>query len=109
MTAYALLPLLFIKFWYLDAPLRMCRSFFSFNREFLHLLSLPLFLRTFFKPLKNEYRAGLVGFSVGMGIAVKSILILVDLLVLAVLLLVEILILAGFLFVPLGTMYLLWQ
>ena len=108
MTAYLLLPLLFVKFWFYDAPIGMCRTFLSFNLGFLHLVSLPLFLRTFFKPLKNEYRSGLVGFSLGMGMVVKGILILVDLFLLGILISVELVILMGFLFVPMGTIYLLW-
>lgn len=38
-------------------------------------------LKTFFKPLKNEYRKGLVGFSIVMGIFVKTILIAIDLII----------------------------
>lgn len=56
---------------------------------FFRLFSLPIFLRTFFQPIKNEYRKGLVGFSIGMGIFIKSILIIFDLLILAALLIVE--------------------
>lgn len=108
MTAYILLPFTFLKFWFLDAPLGLVRYFASFNRAFLHFFSLPLFLRTFFKPLKNEYRQGLVGFSIGMGIAVKSVLILVDLLLYAFLFILEVLIILGFLFVPFGTIRLLF-
>jgi len=42
------------------------------------LLSLPLLVRTFFKPLKNEYRDGLVLFSVIFGMVIKSMLISVS-------------------------------
>jgi len=72
------LPVIFLKFWFWEAPLRMIQFFFSVNHAALQILSLPLMLRTFFKPLKNEYRKGLVGFSIGMGIVIKSILIFVD-------------------------------
>lgn len=108
MSAYLMLPFAFIRFWFLDAPRGMVFYFSSLNSAFLHLISLPLFLRTFFKPLKNEYRKGLVGFSIGMGIAVKSVLIAIDLLAFAVLLLVEFLIILGFIFIPLGTIKLLF-
>ena len=43
------------------------------------MLSIPLFFRTFFKPLKNEYRGDLVGFSIVMGMVIKTILILAGL------------------------------
>jgi hypothetical protein len=48
----------------------------------LELLSVPLIFSTFLKPLKDEYREGLVAFSVFMGIVVKSLIILADLLIL---------------------------
>ncbi|MDP1690316.1 MAG: hypothetical protein Q8L52_03935, partial [bacterium] len=53
----------------------------SVNHAVLQILSLPLMIRTFFKPLKNEYRKGLVAFSIGMGIFIKTILIAVDLII----------------------------
>jgi len=56
-----------------------------------NLLSVPLLLRTFFKPLKSEYREGLVLFSVLVGIIIKSAVLLVA----AVLLLISFIILAG--------------
>lgn len=108
MSAYLTLPLVFIRFWFLDAPRTMVFYFASVNKAFLHLISLPLFVRTFFKPLKNEYRKGLVGFSIGMGIVVKSVLIIVDLVAFAVLLIIEFLIILGFIFIPLGTIKLLF-
>jgi len=108
MSAYFMLPLNFIRFWFLDAPRTMVFYFASVNKAFLHLVSLPLFLRTFFKPLKNEYRQGLVGFSIGMGIGVKSILIVVDLIIFTILLMIEFLIILGFIFIPLGTIKLLF-
>jgi hypothetical protein len=103
MSAYLFLPLLFLRFWFLEAPLSILRYFASLNRAVLHFLSLPLFLRTFFKPLKNEYRQGLVGFSIGMGIAVKSVLILFDLAAFAFILILEVVLLTAFLLVPFAT------
>jgi hypothetical protein len=107
MSAYLFLPLAFVRFWFFEAPWSLIHYFASLNKAFLHLLSLPLFIRTFFKPLKNEYRPGLVGFSIGMGIVVKSVLILVDLVLLAVLLLTELSVLLAFLVVPFATIWLL--
>ncbi|MEK9176340.1 MAG: hypothetical protein AAB520_02785, partial [Patescibacteria group bacterium] len=68
MSFYLSLPFLFLKFWFLEAPLKLTKYFFSLNHAALQILSLPLMIRTFFKPLKNEYRKGLVAFSIGMGI-----------------------------------------
>ena len=57
---------------------------------FFRLFSLPIFLKTFFQPIKNEYRKGLVGFSIGMGMFIKTILIIFDLILLVGLLVIEI-------------------
>jgi len=46
--------------------------------------------KTFFKPWKNEYREGLVGFSIVMGMIIKSLFIFADLCLFAGLLLVEV-------------------
>lgn len=109
MNSYLFLPLAFLKFWYIDAPSEIIGFFRSLNSSFFQLFSLPLFLRTYFKPLKNEYREGLVGFSIAMGIVVKTFFIIVDLLILLVLLMVEFAILFFFLAFPILTVMLLFQ
>jgi len=103
------LPVTFLKFWYIDSPLGLIRYFESLNRAFLQLFSLPLFVRTFFKPLKNEYREGLVHFSIGMGIVIKTVLILVDLILLCLLLIVEFAVLFLFLTFPILTVFVLYM
>lgn len=69
----------------------------------MYMLSLPLFLRTFFKPLKNEYRGDLVAFSIGMGILIKTVLILAGLFFMTTLLLFELLFYLLFLSLPILT------
>ena len=108
MKQYAFLPIAFLKFWYLESPIGLFKFFASWNNSFLHLFSLPLFLRTFFQPLKNEYREGLVKFSIAMGMCIKSILILIDLLLLLIILFIEIVIFIAFLAFPIGTVWLLF-
>jgi hypothetical protein len=109
MNSYFLLPVTFLKFWYYDSPLGMFRFFKSLNHAFFQLFSLPLFLKTFWKPLKNEYRQGLVRFSRAMGIVIKSVLIVVDVLLLVILLAVEVCIFVSFLAFPILTVLLvLW-
>ncbi|MBI5122713.1 hypothetical protein HZA75_02525 [Candidatus Roizmanbacteria bacterium] len=108
MNSFVLLPLIFLKFWYVDAPMGMVGYFSSLNNAFFELFSLPLFLRTFFKPLKNEYRQGLVGFSIAMGIVIKSFFIGVDLVFLFILLSFELSALAIFLLFPFLTILLLY-
>lgn len=108
MNRYLFLPLDFLKFWYLESPREIIGFFASLNNAFFQLFSLPLYLRTFFKPLKNEYRQGLVGFSRGMGIALKTILIMVDIIILIPLLFIELLTLFFFLAFPILTILMLF-
>jgi hypothetical protein len=103
MRRILLLPLDILKFWYLEAPLNILRFFASLNKAFLGVVSLPLMLKTFFKPWKNEYREGLIGFSIFMGIVIKSLFILADLVLLAGLILTEIIVFTGFLIWPFAT------
>ncbi|OGH19043.1 MAG: hypothetical protein A3F31_01030 [Candidatus Levybacteria bacterium RIFCSPHIGHO2_12_FULL_38_12] len=102
------LPLLCIKFWFFEAPNRLYTYFASLNSSLLQLFSLPLLVKTFFKPIKNEYREGLVGFSIVMGMAVKSVLIVVDLLFLFIVLTFELLILLVFLLIPIASIGMLF-
>jgi hypothetical protein len=108
MTAYLFLPFAFIRFWFVEAPIGMIHYFGSVNRAFLQLFSLALFIKTFFKPLKNEYREGLVGFSIAMGVFVKSILIFVDLILFILLLFCELLCILYFLALPFISIYILF-
>lgn len=108
MTAYLFLPIAFVKFWFIEAPLSLIHYFGSLNKAFLQFFSLPLFIKTFFKPLKNEYRKGLVGFSIAMGVFVKSVLILIDLVLFALLLVCEAAFLLYFLALPFMSFYILF-
>lgn len=107
MNSLLLLPLIFLKFWFVEAPLRILGFFASLNSAFFEFFSLPLFIRTFFKPLKNEYRQGLVGFSRAAGIVVKTFFIMVSLILFVLLLSVEGAILVGFITFPIATV-LIW-
>ena len=89
-TIYMRLPVLFLTFWYLEAPRSLMSYLLSMSNAFLHLLSIPLFLRTFWKPLKNEYRGDLVLFSITVGIILKSILLLTGMAIFILFLLFEI-------------------
>lgn len=105
---YSRLPIDFLKFWYFESPLALFKYFASLNMAFFQLFSLPLFLQTYFKPLKNEYREGLVGFSRAIGMFLKTILIAVDVIILTALLGVEVVIFAGYIFFPIATVLLLF-
>jgi hypothetical protein len=93
-------PFIFLKFWYIEAPVNILKFFASLNKAFLGVFSLPLMLKTFFRPWKNEYRQGLIGFSIFMGIAIKSLFIIADLFLFACLLVSEIIIFLVFLSLP---------
>lgn len=100
MTAYFGLPLIFVKFWFIDSPLEILRYFGYLNASFLRFFALPMMFTTFFKPLKNEYREGLVGFSIGMGMLVKTVLIIVELFLFGFLLTVEAIFIITFILLP---------
>lgn len=100
MGFYSSLPFIFLKFWYIELPYALIVFFGSLNRAFLHLFSLPLLVRTYFKPWKNEYREGLVGFSIAMGMFIKTFIILADLSIFLLLFALEVLALIAFLSLP---------
>lgn len=91
----------FLQFWFVQAPLGLIIFFQSFNNAFLKLFSFQLLTRTFFKPWKNEYREGLVGFSIIMGMILKSMVIVFDLFILMVLVLFETCFVVTFVLTPL--------
>jgi hypothetical protein len=100
------LPLSILKFWYLEAPKKILGFFIALNKAFLGVFSLSLMVKTYFRPWKNEYREGLVRFAIFMGIAIKSLFILADLILFAGLVLVEIILFIGFLVWPVATLIL---
>jgi ATP-dependent Clp protease ATP-binding subunit ClpC len=100
------LPLQFLRFWFFDSPRNLIAIIISLNQSFLQLTSLTLFIKTFFKPWKNEYREGLVGFSIGMGMFIKAMFIVADTFLFLILLLLEILLLGGFIVWPIATIFL---
>lgn len=83
------LPLSFLVFWFYEAPIGLFSFFRNFNKSFLRLVSLPILVKTFFKPWKNEYRQGLIGFSIAMGMTIKSLVIITDILLFLMLLFFE--------------------
>lgn len=107
MTGLIFLPLSIIKFWFFEAPISLVSFFVSLNRAFLQLFSLPLLVKTYFRPWKNEYRQGLVGFSIAMGMFIKTFVILADLLLFFLLLIIELIFLLMFIVWPFVIVYLL--
>jgi hypothetical protein len=108
MTGLIFFPISFLKFWFLEAPGAIIHFFVSLNKAFLQLFSLPLLVKTYFKPWKNEYRKGLVGFSIAMGMFIKTFVILADLLLFFFLVIIEVDIFLIFIGWPFATVYLLF-
>jgi hypothetical protein len=100
-----LLPIYVLKFWYLEAPIKLTVYFFHLNKAFFHLFSFPLMIRTFFKPWKNEYREGLIWFSIFMGMALKTLFIIADLVLFSLLLICELTVFIVFLAWPAIAIY----
>jgi hypothetical protein len=98
----------FLKFWFIESPVSLFQFFLSLNSAFFHFFSLPLLVQTFFKPLKNEYRQGLVKFSIAMGIIIKSFLIIADLILFIGLLVAEIAIFIAYVLFPFTTVAMLF-
>lgn len=109
MIAFLYYPYYLVLFWYKDVIGGVFNFLLSFNRYVASLLSVPLLFKTFFKPLKNEYRDGLVFFSIIAGILIKSVLLWISISVLLLMLLVELFVLIFLAMVPLLLVFLIFQ
>jgi hypothetical protein len=98
--------MLILRFWFFEAPIGILRFFRALNLYTVNLFSLKLLFRTFFKPMKNEYRKGLIGFSIMMGVMFKSFLILISFFMLFLMMFFEILFLFLFIVFPFIPLYL---
>lgn len=106
--AILLYPFFLIIFWYKNVVSKTLKLLASFLVYVLNLLSIPILIKTFFKPLKNEYRQGLVGFSVIIGIFVKSILIIANFLFFSLFLFISLVIFLVVVLMPLIVVYVLF-
>jgi len=100
MLFYLSLPFILLRFWFTEAPILLISFFASLNSAVMGIISLPLLLKTYFKPWKNEYREGLVGFSIGMGMFIKTFVILADILIMLFFLFFETIFIISFLAFP---------
>jgi len=101
------LPVLILDalfFWFIEAPKGLTLYFLSLNDALLKLFSFRVLLSTYFKPWKNEYRKGLVGFSIAMGMFIKGWTILFDLALLLVFIVIEIAAVLAFVLWPFATL-----
>lgn len=107
MVAFLYYPFYLFIFWYKSILGSVFGFFVDFNRYAASLLSTPLLIKTFFRPLKNEYRQGLVFFSIIFGMIVKSFLIFITALILVFLICVEVLVMILLICLPLGLVLLI--
>ncbi len=96
----------FFRFWFFSGPLGLIKYFGSLNGAFLKLLSYNILLSTFFQPLKNEYREGLVGFSIAMGMVFKIFILFFETIAYLVLLVLEVFFVCAFVLWPFATLML---
>ena len=101
MSAFLFYPFYIIVFWYKDVLGSLIEFFVMLNKYTVALLSLSLLIKSFFKPLKNEYRKGLVFFSIVAGVIIKLFLISISLSIILIILLVEFLVLVFLFLLPL--------
>src|SRR5579859_450925 len=80
------LPLAFAKFWFIDGPQNILQVTWLLTRASANVLSIPILLRTFFKPWKGEYRKGYVGIAVGVGVTVRLFMLLAGILITVIIL-----------------------
>lgn len=108
MNFYLSLPLVLLRFWFIESPKNIALYYGSVNEAFFQLFSLPLLLKTYFKPWKNEYRKNLIFVALLIGIFIKSFVIFADLIIFIGLLSVEIVSIIAFMVWPFATVYILF-
>jgi hypothetical protein len=86
----ARLPLDFIRWWFLEAPVTIFKILLWIFAAFAHLFSFRELFTTYFRPWKNEYREGLVRTAIFIGAFIKTWLIVFDIFVLSIILVLEI-------------------
>jgi len=104
----AKLPLEFLRWWFLEAPITLLKILRWVFAAFTHLFSFKELFTTFFKPWKNEYREGLVRTAIFIGAFMKSMLIIFDLCIFAFILAIEAVVFVAWLALPLLAIFSLY-
>lgn len=94
------LPIEFIRWWYIEAPITLLKILRWVFLAFVHLFSFKNLFTTFFKPWKNEYREGLVRTAIFMGAFIKTFIIISDVFILSAIFIVEAIIFISWLAIP---------
>lgn len=100
MIAFLYYPIFLVVFWYRDVVGGLIDFFVAFNKYISSLFSIQLLAKTFFKPLKNEYREGLVLFSIVAGMIVKSVLLIVTVSIVLIVLAIEFFVCLAMILIP---------
>ena len=101
-------PVYLFVFYFFDLPKMLVGKYRQINTYLYNLFSIPLLLRTYFEPLKNEYHEGLVLFSRFAGVFIKTALLLTSLSVLITVLVIELIVFIATLTLPLWLFYFLF-
>ena len=96
----ATLPVTFFSWWFLESPKVVYKILYFIFTSVVHQLGYKSLFKTFFKPWKNEYREGLVGFSVIMGMAIKGLLIFIETFIILFLIIVLVPLLIAWVLLP---------
>jgi hypothetical protein len=104
-TYFLTLPVEFLRWWLVESTLTLFKILVWVLEFFNQVLGVRSLLKTFFKPWKNEYREGLVGFSIFMGMFFKGMFLFLDLLFFFLLIIAEIAILATWILLPFLTVW----
>src|SRR3972149_9042329 len=97
---FAKLPIEFLVWWFLEAPVTLAKILRFIFFAFVHLFAFKELFTTFFRPWKNEYREGLVRTAIFIGAFIKTLLIIFDIFIFSLLGIVEIAVFAGWLILP---------
>lgn len=101
-------PVYLFVFYFFDLPRLLLSKFRQINIYLYNLFSIPLLLRTYFQPLKNEYHEGLVLFSRFAGVFIKTALLITSLSVMLTVLIVEIILFVVIVTLPIWLFYFLF-
>ena len=96
----AKLPIDFLRWWFLEAPLTIFKILRWIFAAFTHLFSFKELFTTYFRPWKNEYREGLVRTAIFIGAFIKTWLIIFDIFILSIIFVIELAIFALWLALP---------